>query len=123
MSEVNEIFGIEEEQEKKNVSIKEISKKHSNIKGICSTVKIIGIILFIIGIVSFFVIKTPSKEIDYDQSNKYVGGDAYNLIIASSIRSGEISAAATNKATAINCALVGIVLFSFSSIVLSKSKK
>jgi hypothetical protein len=123
MSEVNEIFGIEEEQEKKNISVKEIGNKHSNIKGIYGTVKIIGIILFIIGLVSFFVIKTPSKEIDYDQSNKYVGGDAYNLIIASSIRGGEISAAATNKAIAINSALVGIALFSFSSIMSSQQKK
>ena len=54
-------------------------------------------------------IPVPSKEIDYlSYSAQYVGGDAYNYIIESSIRGGQISGMITCKTILIS---LGILLF------------
>ena len=55
---------------------------------------IAGIVLLIIGI----NYKVPSREFSFYGIEKYVGGDAYNAIIESGIRGGEISGAMATKA-------------------------
>lgn len=57
----------------------------------------------------------------------YVGGDAYNFMIAASLKAGKIASSsitiATEKSIATNYILVGTILLCFSLIVLFNKKK
>jgi hypothetical protein len=69
-------------------------------------------------------IKKPSASVDVIP---YVGGDAYNFVIAASLKAGKLSSATiiaeTEKSIATNYILVGTILLCFSLIVLSKNNK
>lgn len=70
---------------------------------------VFGIIVSLAMILTGAFIPVPSKEIDYlSYSAQYVGGDAYNYIIESSIRGGQISGMITCKTILIS---LGILLF------------
>ena len=82
---------------------------------------IIMIILFVLGIVLLVVglnYNIPSREFSFYSLKKYVGGDAYNAIIESSIRGGEISGAMTSKAIYI-CS--GIITMSLTLLRFKKN--
>lgn len=53
-----------------------------------------GLVLLIIGLDQYI----PSRTFSFYGLEKYVGGDAYNAIIESGIRGGEIAGAMTTKA-------------------------
>lgn len=86
------------------------------------SITIIGIILGFLLIIYGFSIKIPSNRIDTYSATQYVGGDAYNYIIASSIQGGQISGATISKSIYI---VGGIITTLFSAINLfnDKSKK
>lgn len=76
-------------------------------------VMIVGIVLLIIGL-SYEI---PSRTFSFYGIEKYVGGDAYNAIIESSIRGGEISGAMISKAVYI-CS--GIITMSIGALGIKK---
>ena len=63
--------------------------------------KIINLIVVIIGLILLIkglTYEVPSREFSFYTIKEYVGGDAYNAIIESSIRGGEISGSIVAKA-------------------------
>lgn len=74
-----------------------------------------GLVLLIIGL----TYKIPSRSFNFYGIKEYVGGDAYNAIIESSIRGGEISGAMVTKALYI---CTGIITISLSAVGLKKKK-
>ena len=79
-------------------------------------------VLFCVGIFT----KIPQKEISFfnidgNGYEEYVGGDAYNIQIEASLRSGEIAGAKTAKAVYISCAAISFI-FSLSLIAYSKQE-
>ena len=77
-------------------------------KTISVVIMVLGIVLFIIGI----VYRIPYTYIN--DATRYVGGDAYNYIIEASIKGGKISGATVAKAVYIS---IGTLLFSFGLFV------
>lgn len=78
---------------------------------------VVGIVLFIVGM----SLKLPSKKLDYYsysdntyEVEEYVGGDAYNYIIAASQWAGEYSARSTEKTLYI---CFGVALTAFGGIM------
>lgn len=64
-------------------------------------VAVLGLILSLVFVVLGAQTKVPNTYISYYGSNKmekYVGGDAYNYIIESSLRGGQIAGAQTQRA-------------------------
>lgn len=82
----------------------EKSKKSLDI--IMIIILIIGAILLIKGL-SYEI---PSREFSFYGIKEYVGGDAYNGIIESSIRGGEISGATSAKAIYICSGIITMAL-------------
>lgn len=76
-------------------------------------VMIVGAILLIVGL-SYSV---PSRVFSFYDLKEYVGGDAYNAIIESSLRGGEISGAMISKAVYI-CG--GIITMSIGALGIKK---
>lgn len=76
---------------------------------------IIGIIMIIVG----FGITKPSDYISYSTATKYVGGDAYNYMIESAIRSGKITSAEISE-TIYYCAGTLIICMSVLKIRIVK---
>lgn len=76
-------------------------------------VMIVGVILLIVGL-SYEI---PSRTFSFYGLEKYVGGDAYNAIIESSLRGGEISGAMVSKAVYI-CG--GIITMSIGALGIKK---
>lgn len=76
-------------------------------------VMIVGAILLIVGL-SYEV---PSRVFSFYDLKEYVGGDAYNAIIESSLRGGEISGAMVSKAIYI-CS--GIITMSIGALRIKK---
>ena len=76
-------------------------------------VMIVGAILLIVGL-SYSV---PSRVFSFYDLKEYVGGDAYNVIIESSLRGGEISGAMISKAVYI-CG--GIITMSIGALGIKK---
>ncbi len=76
-------------------------------------VMIVGAILLIVGL-SYDI---PSRTFSFYGLKEYVGGDAYNAIIESSLRGGEISGAIVSKAVYI-CS--GIITMSIGALGIKK---
>lgn len=79
---------------------------------------ILGTMLSLIFLILGLTIKIPDKEISH--CTRYVGGDAYNIIIEASLRSGEIAGAKTQQA--IYIAASGLI-FTLSIFKLEKNLK
>lgn len=73
-----------------------------------------GILVGIVFIISGFITKIP-REYIYNPTT-YVGGDAYNYIIESSIRGGTISGAMTKQAVYIASGAMMILISSFKLV-------
>lgn len=76
------------------------TEKRKNLIAVWSFLVVIGAVFFILGL----ILKLPPKELNYYSSlddtykvEEYVGGDAYNYIIAASQWAGEYSAKSTEK--------------------------
>lgn len=81
---------------------------------------ILGVILSIILICYGFNISVPSDTIYLSASQEYVGGDAYNYIIESGLRGGEISGTITSKSIYI---VGGCILLILSLVACSPDEK
>lgn len=122
--EIQEQKTEELKQNENQIKTQKIPKRIITIqKIICIIVVLVGILFICKGIKDYKNISIPSSVLNTDCSVQYVGGDAYNLIIASGIRGGEISSAMTEKSIATNYILVGTILLCFSLIVLFNKKK
>ncbi len=77
---------------------------------------ILALGLLMVGI--FFPV--PTSELSYRNVEKYVGGDAYNYIIAAALEGGKISGAMTLKTVLI---VGSVITFMLSGIILVLSKK
>lgn len=86
-----------------------LNAKESNLiqKKTDDTIKIVLIIVGIILIMYGFLYEIPSRIFSFDEIVKYVGGDAYNAIIESSIRGGEIAGAMITKTL---CVCTGLII-------------
>lgn len=86
-----------------------VNLKQTKLKLVLFVILIAGIVLFSKGI-RYYIL---NQEIT--SAKEYVGGDAYNYIMAASIKGGEISGAETSKTIYI-CS--GVLLISYSLIKL-----
>ena len=80
-----------------------------------SMAALIGIILGIILLIMGFSTTTPDRELPRisrfgEGTPAYVGGDAYNFIIESSLRGGEIAGATMARAVYISAGLLTITV-------------
>lgn len=91
------------------------NKEKKKIDIIMIILLIIGAILLIVGL-SYNI---PSREFSFYGIKEYVGGDAYNGIIESSIRGGEIAGATIAKAIYI-CS--GIITMSLGCLRIKPKK-
>ena len=74
----------------------EVTKKNVELNNIFNNLDVISIILIVVGIILLIAgiaTKIPDKEFSFYTITKYVGGDAYNAIIESSLRGGIITKA------------------------------
>ena len=76
-------------------------------------VMVVGAIFILLGLLS----DIPSRTFSFYTIEKYVGGDAYNAIIESSIRGGEIAAAIITR-TMLVC--TGVITMAIGALGLSK---
>ncbi len=76
-------------------------------------VAIVGLVVSAVFLLLGLTVNVPNDYLEYygaDKIEKYVGGDAYNYIIASSLRGAQISAAKTSKAMYLSAAGVIFVV-------------
>ncbi len=97
--------------------------------------KIFSTILIVVGLILFIVglsVSVPSEQLttykiltydgEYSYVEEYVGGDAYNYIIAASLVGGKICGAMTQKAIYISVGLIITCFGIFLSIISNKSR-
>ncbi len=90
-------------------------------KIICVVVIIIGLFITISSFIMFKNIKLPNRVIDSPIS--YVGGDAYNYIIESSIVGGEIAGGKTSKTICFTNVAIGLLITSLGLLKFSETIK
>ena len=85
-------------------------------------VSAVGLILLIIGLAT----PVPSNKLSFYLIDQYVGGDAYNMQIAASIRAGEISGLLISRSVYICSGLLIICISAINSLkfigILNKEK-
>lgn len=81
---------------------------------------IIGIVLGLIFIGIGFFEKVPAEHLFWGTVDEYVGGDAYNYIIAAAMRGGRISGQMTSNAIYINS---GTIIAIYSAFKLADALK
>lgn len=85
-------------------------------------ISVVGLILLIIGLTA----PIPSNRLSFNLIENYVGGDAYNMQIAASLRAGEIAGLLISKSIYICSGLLIICISAISSIkfisILNKEK-
>ena len=87
----------------------EVTKKNVELNNIFNNLDVISIILIVVGIILLIAgiaTKIPDKEFSFYTITKYVGGDAYNAIIESSLRGGIIAGKMFTKAVYITGGLI-----------------
>lgn len=87
----------------------EVTKKNVELNNIFNNLDLISIILIVVGIILLIAgiaTKIPDKEFSFYTITKYVGGDAYNAIIESSLRGGIIAGKMITKAVYITGGLI-----------------
>lgn len=87
----------------------EVTKKNVELNNIFNNLDVISIILIVVGIILLIAgiaTKIPDKEFSFYTITKYVGGDAYNAIIESSLRGGIIAGKMISKAVYITGGLI-----------------